>query len=219
MNENREKWIIHRLVVGELMVNCYLVGCKKTRDIVVIDPGGEAELILDQIDKNDLHVTAIVNTHGHGDHIGANAELMEATGTPLLIGDKDAKMLPDAWKNLSAPFGMSIVSPPATRTLKEGNTIEIGERSLDVIETPGHSLGSVTLVGDGFAMVGDLIFAGSIGRTDLTGGNMSQLLKMIREKIFPLGDDYILYPGHGPETTVREEKSSNPFLQPGFTVW
>lgn len=219
MNENIEKWIIHRLVVGELMVNCYLVGCKKTRDIIVIDPGGEAELILEQIDRNGLHVTAVVNTHGHGDHIGANAEMMEATGKPLLIGEKDAQMLPDAWKNLSAPFGLKIVSPPATRTLKEGDTIEIGERSLSVIETPGHSLGSVTLVGDGFAVVGDLIFAGSVGRTDLTGGNMSQLLKMIHDKILPLGDDCILYPGHGPETTVGEEKRSNPFLQPGFSIW
>lgn len=216
MSINNQLWILERLIVGELMVNCYIVGCQETREVFVVDPGGEGERILDIIKKLDLRIKAVINTHGHGDHINANADLVEATGAPLMIGEKDAEMLTDSWRNLSAPFGLSFTSPPADKTLKEGDTLNIGNRTLTVIETPGHSEGSITLVGDGFALVGDLLFAGSIGRTDLPGGDLDLLLRMVREKIFPLGDECEVYPGHGPTTTVQEERAHNPFLQEGF---
>ncbi len=141
-----EGWIVERLVVGELMVNCYLVGCGSTREAVVVDPGGEAERILDRIERENLRIRAVVNTHGHGDHIGANREIVEATGAPLWIGARDAPVLPDAMRNLSAPFGLPVTSPAADGLLREGDRIELGDRTLRVIETPGHSPGGITPV-------------------------------------------------------------------------
>lgn len=209
-------WVIERLEVGMLGVGCYIVGWKPTGDAIIIDPGDEADRILDRVDELGLKVIAVVNTHGHGDHIGGNSEIVRKTGVPILIGEKDAPMLTDKMKNLSEPVGMPVTSPPADRLLREGDVIKIGNGELKVLEAPGHSLGSVILVGDGIAFVGDVLFAGSIGRTDFPSGSLDMLLKMIREKIFPLGDDFIVCPGHGPETTVGNEKRSNFFLQPGF---
>ena len=210
------KWIVERLEVGMLMVGCYIVGWKATGDAIVIDPGDEADRILDRVKELGLKVVAVVNTHGHGDHIGGNSEIARKTGAPIWIGEKDAPMLIDKMKNLSEPVGMPVTSPPADRLLKEGDVVQVGDGELKVLEAPGHSLGSILLVGDGIVFVGDVLFAGSIGRTDFPNGSLETLLKMIREKIFPLGDDFIVCPGHGPETTVGEEKRGNFFLQPGF---
>ena len=204
------------MVVGELMVNAYIVAWQQSKEAIVVDPGGEAEMILERVRELDLNVISIVNTHGHGDHIGGNTELKEATGKPLIIGRHDAAMLTDPWKNMSAQFGMPVTSVPADRLLDEGDEVKIGDGGLKVFHTPGHSPGSIILVDDGFAIVGDLLFAGSIGRTDFPGGSLELLLRMVREKVFPLGDDCLVLPGHGPETTVGEEKRNNPFLKPGF---
>jgi len=219
MKTNNDQWLIERMVVGELMVNAYIVAWKETLDAIIIDPGGEAERILDRIKELNLNINSIINTHGHGDHIGGNAEMVETLRKPLMIGRYDAEMLTDSMKNMSAPFGMPATSPPADKLLNEGEVIEIGEGKLDIFHTPGHSPGSIILAGDGFAIVGDLLFAGSIGRTDFPGGSFEMLVKMIREKVFPLGDDCLVLPGHGPETTVAEEKRSNPFLQPGMMMY
>ncbi len=210
------EWLVDRMVVGELMVNAYIVAWQQSKEAIIVDPGGDAEMILERVRELDLNVISIVNTHGHGDHIGGNTELKEATGKPLIIGRHDAAMLTDPWKNMSAQFGMPVTSLPPDRLLDEGDKVKIGDGSLKVFHTPGHSPGSILLVDDGFAIVGDLLFAGSIGRTDFPGGSLELLLRMVREKVYPLGDDCLVLPGHGPETTVGEEKRSNPFLQPGF---
>ena len=219
MKTKNDQWLIERIVVGELMVNSYIVAWKETLDAVVIDPGGEAERILDRIQELNLNINAIINTHGHGDHIGGNGEMVEALGKPLMIGRYDAVMLTDSMKNMSAPFGMPATSPPADKLLDEGDVIEIGDGKLNIFHTPGHSPGSIVLAGDGFAFVGDLLFEGSIGRTDFPGGSFDTLVKMVREKVFPLGDACIVLPGHGPETTVGEERRSNPFLRPGMIMF
>ncbi len=213
-----DRWYIERMVVGELMVNAYIVAWLPTKEAIVIDPGGEAGRILDRIKTLELNIIFILNTHGHGDHIGGNREMIEATGKPLLIGRHDAEMLTDPWKNRSAQFGMSASSPPADRLLDEGDEVRVGDGVMKVLHTPGHSPGSIVLAGDGFAVVGDLLFAGSIGRYDFPGGSVETLLQMIREKVFPLGDDCIVLPGHGPESTVGNERLTNPFLQPDIEI-
>lgn len=207
-----KNWTIWRLVVGEFMVNCYIVIDKNSGEAVVIDPGGDEKEINLVLNRMGLKVVAIINTHGHGDHIGANRAVKTLTGAPILIGEKDAPMLTDPNLNLSRPFGLEVVSPPADRLLREGDRVVVGDGELRVLETPGHSPGSITLVGEGFALVGDLIFAGSIGRTDLPGGDERLLLTMINEKILTMDDRTILLSGHGPTTTVEVEKRSNPFL-------
>lgn len=212
--------LIEQFVTGDLMTNCYIAIWKATGDAVVIDPGAEADRIFEALKQNGARVTAIVNTHGHGDHIGANGDLKALTGAPIYIGAADAEMLTDPEKNLSRPFGFDIYSPPADRILKAGDTVGFGEGKLKVLETPGHSPGSISLVGQGFVFVGDLLFEGSIGRTDFLGGNYDELIRNIREKIFPLGDDCVVFSGHGNATTVGAEKRSNPFLAPGLRpVW
>ncbi len=213
-----DRWLIERMVVGELMVNAYIVAWKPTNDAIIIDPGSEAEIILERIRKLDLNVDAIINTHGHGDHIGGNREMKEALDKPIVIGRHDAELLTDPWKNMSAQFGMPTTSPPADKLLDEGDIVKVGDGELKVFHTPGHSPGSIVLTAEGFAVVGDVLFSGSIGRTDFPGGSLDMLLKMIREKLFPLGDDCLVLPGHGPQTTIGEEKRSNPFLQPGFRI-
>jgi len=208
-----DKWMIDRIVVGDLMVNCYIVIWKETHEAILVDPGDDAGRIAKRLVDLKVIPSTIVLTHGHGDHIGANQALHELSGYPIAIGQNDAPMLTDAWLNLSAPFGMDTTSPPANRILCEGDTISIGGGILEVLETPGHSAGSITLAGEGFAVVGDLIFKGSIGRTDFPGGSQELLLRMIEEKIYPLGDSCVLLPGHGEATTVGAEKIDNPFLQ------
>lgn len=212
----RSGWRVDRMVVGELMVNCYLVIWTASGDAIVVDPGDEADRIARQMrELSRGSIRLIVNTHGHGDHIGGNQTLAKLTGAPLAIGRSDAPMLSDSWLNLSTPFGLTVTSPPAQRLLGEGDEIRVGEGRLRVLDTPGHTIGGITLAGDGFALVGDLLFQGSIGRTDFAGGSFETLMKMIVEKIYPLGDHCVVLPGHGDPTTVGEERRTNPFLQMG----
>jgi glyoxylase-like metal-dependent hydrolase (beta-lactamase superfamily II) len=205
--------IIHELVVGPIAANCYILGCDKTRQGIVIDPGDEPHRILMDLAKLDLRLVAIVNTHGHFDHVGGNRKLKEVTGADILIHASDAPMLLHLSK-LAAAFGMRMEdSPPADRTIQEGDIIRFGDEALKVIETPGHSPGSVSLAGDGVAFVGDTLFAGSIGRTDFPGGSYEVLIASVEKKLFPLGDDVMVYPGHGPSTTIGTERRYNPFFQ------
>jgi len=205
--------IIKTLALGPIMANCFIVGCENTKSAVVIDPGDEVNKILLALADAKLTVKYIINTHGHFDHVGANKRLKDATGAPILIHKSDADML--AQVSLSAmAFGMSGEnSPPADRTIGEGDKITFGDITLTVLHTPGHSLGGVSLHSNGVVFVGDSLFAGSIGRTDFPGGDYDTLIRSIKTKLFPLGDDVVVYSGHGPATTIGREKRFNPFLQ------
>ena len=196
--------------------NSYVVCLPKRTDAIVIDPGLEPELILDFLREKQLTPAAILNTHGHGDHIGGNAALKEAfPQAPLIIGVHESHLLTDANANLSAPFGMPIISPPADKLVREGEIIEAAGIRLEVLEVPGHSPGHVVfLFRDKPSIVfgGDVLFRGSIGRYDFPNSDGPLLLRGIRSKLFTLPDDTVVYSGHGPETTIGEEKRTNPFV-------
>ncbi|MGE5483935.1 MAG: MBL fold metallo-hydrolase [Ignavibacteriales bacterium] len=204
--------IVEVLPVGPLQANCIIVGCEKTKKAAVIDPGGEGERILQTVRGLGLEVAAIINTHGHADHIGANNRVKRATQAPIMIGEKDAGMLTSSAKNLSLLGGVAITTDAADRLLRDGDTIEVGEVVLRVLETPGHTPGGISLAGEGVVFTGDTLFAGSVGRTDFPGGSFDDLITSIRDKLLPLGDDFEVYPGHGPSTTIGEERVANPFL-------
>jgi glyoxylase-like metal-dependent hydrolase (beta-lactamase superfamily II) len=199
--------------------NTYVVRRPGERAAVVIDPGLEPHLILDFLREENLQVSAILNTHGHADHIGGNRALKEAwPEAPLIIGASEQHLLTDAGANLSAPFGIPITSPPADRVVREGDVLEFGGVRLEVREVPGHSPGHVLFVWHGtpcLTFSGDVLFRGSIGRSDFPGGNGPLLLRSIEDKLLSLPEDTVVYPGHGPVTTVGHEKDSNPFLQGG----
>lgn len=205
--------IIRQLAVGPLQANCFIVGCDKTNEAVVIDPGGDADKILMTLAQNKLTLKAILNTHGHFDHVEGNKSVKDASDADIYIHAEDAPML-QMVSSLAASFGLTMEnSPPADKYLKEGDVITFGAQSLKVLHTPGHSPGGVSFVAPGVVFVGDTLFAGSIGRTDLPGGDYNALITAVREKIFTLGDECVVCPGHGPETTVGREKMYNPFFR------
>jgi glyoxylase-like metal-dependent hydrolase (beta-lactamase superfamily II) len=206
---------IHQLSVGPLQVNCFLVVCRETHDAMVIDPGEEGSRILQLADKEGLKITKVVNTHGHFDHIGANRQLIEATGAELMLHAADLPLLPQA-RNHAEAFGLTVdPSPEPDRLLDQGDTFEVGELTFKVFHVPGHSPGGICLLGDGHLFVGDVLFAGSIGRTDLQGGDFNALVKGVREHLFNLPDETIVHPGHGPDTTIGRERKTNPFVGDG----
>jgi glyoxylase-like metal-dependent hydrolase (beta-lactamase superfamily II) len=204
--------ILKTLVVGLLETNCYILGDEKTGDAVVIDPGGDFEDIRREIEASELKVKYIILTHGHFDHTGALAQLKESTGAEVLIHAEDAPTL--APTGQAQPFLMDSGSDPcaADRTLKEGDRIQFGDIALEVLHTPGHTPGGISLVTDKVIFTGDTLFCGSVGRTDLAGGSFQQLIDSIKTKLLAKGDDYLVYPGHGPATSIGEERKHNPFL-------
>ncbi len=204
--------ILIRLVVGPLQVNCFIIADEKTKDAVVIDPGDDAQEILKIIRDKGLKVRYIVNTHGHFDHVGANKAVKEATGAELLIHEGDAHVMASAPKH-SLAFGMNPVSsPPADRYVKHGDVITAGEVSLRVLHTPGHSPGGICLLEEGMVFTGDALFAGSIGRTDLPGGDLMTLIQSIKTNLMTLPDDTKVFSGHGPASSIGGERMENPFL-------
>jgi len=206
--------IIERLVVGPLQTNCYIVGDEVSREGIVIDPGGDADLILETVRRLKLNVKLVVNTHGHFDHIMANREVMEATGAPLAIHSDDANMLTNPLRSFALLVGKIHPSPPATVLLEEGSTVEVGSIKLQVLHTPGHSAGSISLwcANDKVVFSGDVLFNMGIGRTDFPGASQRVLLRSIQEKLLTLPDETVVYPGHGPQTTIGVERAHNPFL-------
>jgi glyoxylase-like metal-dependent hydrolase (beta-lactamase superfamily II) len=206
---------IHTVVSMPFDENTYVVWRDGAKEALVFDPGLEPELILDFLREQELTVAAILNTHGHADHIGGNTALKQAfPKAPLIIGVNDEIMLRDADANLSAPFGFRIVSPPADRTVSEGDVVEIAGFRLEVLDIPGHSPGHVVFVyRDKPILVfgGDVLFRDGIGRSDFPGGDGELLVRGIREKLFVLPPDTVVYPGHGPVTTTGHEKRHNPF--------
>jgi hydroxyacylglutathione hydrolase len=206
---------VNTLVVGDFQSNCYLVRAADRRAGIVIDPGADADRILTHLEDWDEGVAAILLTHAHLDHVGAVAELARATRAPIYLHPAD-RFLYDAAADQGRMFGIIVEQPPAPdNELSDDQVLEFGAIKLSVRYAPGHSPGGVVFVGPDVAFVGDCVFAGSIGRTDLAGGDMPTLLNSIRRQILTLPDSTVLYSGHGPATTVARESSSNPFLIEG----
>jgi hydroxyacylglutathione hydrolase len=207
---------IHTIVSLPFEENTFILWRDGNHQAIVIDPGLQPEWILDFLREKQLTVAAILNTHGHADHIGGNEALKEAFPTaPIVTGKNEAHLLTDAHANLSAPFGMPITSPPADKLLQEGDIIEYASIPLEVLDLPGHSPGHVVFVyRDQPIRIfgGDVLFQGSVGRMDFPGGSETLLLGGIRQKLFPFPPDTIVYPGHGPETTIGHERKTNPYV-------
>lgn len=204
--------ILESLETGPLQVNCYIVGCETTRKAAVIDPGGDAERILALLQQLNLELEMVINTHGHFDHVGGNKRLLTETGVDLLLHEADLALLGMAEQHAGL-YGLSTeLSPQPQRLLKGGEIIELGELRLKVLHTPGHTPGGICLFVEDQLIVGDTLFAGSIGRTDLPGGDHQQLLESIRTQLLPLPDATVAHPGHGPATSIGREKLYNPFL-------
>lgn len=200
--------------VGAMEANCYLIGCEETKEGAVVDPGAEGQRILKKAGGLGLKIRYIILTHGHVDHIGALAEVQQATGAEVLIHAGDADMLTNSHKNLSAYVGPMLTFKEADRLLQDGDTIKVGNITIDVIHTPGHTKGGICLkCGPDVIITGDTLFAGSVGRSDFPGGSHTQLIASIKNKLLKFPPDTRVCPGHGPESTIGEEKRYNPFLR------
>jgi len=207
---------VNMFTLGPLSTNCYLVCCDETRKAVIVDPGfnreSEAERMLREVKERSLQVEFIVNTHGHPDHTCGNGILKRAVGASILIHEDDAHMLGETGRELAVMFGFRVHSPPADKLLRDGDLIKFGNVELRVIHTPGHSRGSISLVGKNAVFTGDTLFAGSIGRYDFPDSSLGDIKRSVR-KLASLPDSLIVYPGHGPTSTIGKEKKINPFVR------
>ena len=209
---------VRRLAVGPIEANCYVVAARGSGSAVVVDPGAEPRRIGAVLEEWDVELDAILLTHGHMDHVGGVAGLVERTGAPVHLHPGDRDFYDRAAEQATA-FGLRVPQPPPPdRALTDGQTVTAGGVDFEVRHAPGHSPGGVVLVVDGGAFVGDCVFQGSVGRVDLPGGDAETLMASIRETILTLPDDARLWPGHGPETTVERERRANPFLN-GSIAW
>ncbi len=202
---------IHALMVGRLQTNCYIV--QSGVEVMIVDPGDEPERILRFIKDINVTPTRILATHTHFDHVLGVDEVRTATKAPFLIHSDDLQMLQSMQSRVRQLMGFGVPPPPKVDGyVKDGDFLKVGDETIHVIHTPGHSPGSISLSGDGYVLTGDALFNQSIGRTDLPGGDLNTLIHSIREKLFKLDDDTTVYPGHGPETTIGDEKLANPFV-------
>lgn len=204
--------IFKRFVVGPLEVNCYLIADEGTKEGCIVDPGDNGEELLNFIVSNDIILKYIINTHCHFDHVGANSFLKNKTGAKLAINRLELPLLERA--DIGAKlWGFNITpSPKPDIYLNDGDILKVGNIEILVLHTPGHSPGGICLKIDNFIITGDTLFAGGIGRTDLPGGNYNELIKSIKEKLFVYANDTKIYPGHGPASTIENEKLFNPFF-------
>lgn len=206
---------IQTIVSSPFDENSYVAWLEGSSEAVVVDPGFEPDLILDFCAERKLTLAAILNTHGHADHIAGNAEMKRAfPAAPLVIGVNDAPLLTDPALNVSRMFGYDLVSPPAEELLHDGDDRVFAGMRMDIREIPGHSPGHVVFIlpEHGVVFGGDVLFRESIGRTDFPGGSFATLAKGIRSKLYGLPPQTVVYPGHGPETTIGHERANNPFV-------
>lgn len=201
------------VIVGALETNCYLVYCTESLECAIVDPGAEAQKIFHLITKKSLNPVVLLNTHGHIDHIGANKDIKERFNIPLCIHALDKSMLENVQQLELSFFLGAKESPSPDKHLEDGDMVKLGKSSLQVIHTPGHSPGSVSFLGDGFILSGDTLFYGGVGRADLPGGSWDELERSIKNKILTLPDETIVLPGHGPITSVGQERNLNPFIK------
>jgi glyoxylase-like metal-dependent hydrolase (beta-lactamase superfamily II) len=207
--------MIHEIIpVGPLQCNCSVIGDETTREAMVIDPGDNVEDVLELIQKHNLQVKQIIITHAHIDHVGGAMKLRAATGAPILLNQNDYALLKmldlqAAWIGMKSPGKVEI-----DHNLSQSDTFQLGALSANVIHTPGHTEGSVCLYfpAESKLIAGDTLFAGGIGRTDLPGGSTDKIINSLHEKVLTLPDDTLVVPGHGPLTTIGDERESNPFL-------
>lgn len=204
--------IIEIIVVSSFQQNCRILYCEDTKEGILVDPGDESEKILYKINQLGIKIKYILGTHGHLDHIGAVKEIQTALQVPFCI-HKDDEFLLQCIQDQAEFFGWhSVEQPNIDKYLQDGDTLSFGKYTGMILHTPGHSQGSISFLVGKDILVGDLLFAGSIGRTDLPGGSFQSLLHSLQEKISALPDNTIVHPGHGPSTTVGYEKENNPFF-------
>ncbi|MBI1801486.1 MAG: MBL fold metallo-hydrolase [Chloroflexi bacterium] len=203
---------LEMVMTGPLQENCYVVMDEDTHEAIIVDPGADAPMIGARVAQMGAQPIAVVNTHCHFDHVGAVTAMRQQYNIPFYIHPQDRLMLERA--SVSAKnFGLTLDQPAVDRFLREGEPFKVGHSSLEVRFTPGHCPGHVALVGDSFALVGDVLFAGSIGRYDLPGASLPVLLNSIKTQLLTLPDETVVLPGHGPSTTIGRERRTNPFLQ------
>jgi len=210
--------ILDVVVSQAFMENAFISHLEGRDDCVVVDPGFDADKIIDHIEAKHLALAAILNTHGHADHIAGNVTLKQRwPDCPLVIGAAEAGKLIDPAENLSATFGIGLTSPAADHTVQDGDTYAAAGLEFEVLETPGHSIGHVVYLWKGespwIVFGGDMLFQGGIGRADFPDGDINQLFESIRSKLYSLPDDTVVWPGHGESTTIGEEKQYNPFVR------
>jgi hydroxyacylglutathione hydrolase len=205
--------ILITLPVGLIETNCYIVGCEETKQGVIIDPGGHPQRILAEVQRRGLAIQYVLDTHGHFDHTDANGAVVKATGAPLAIHPLDKPILQASGG--ASWFGMTAApGPPPDLELQDGDLLNVGKLCLQVLHTPGHTPGHVCFFepAQGVLFDGDVLFYRGIGRTDLPGGNWQQLFDSIRRVLFSLPNTTMVYPGHGPATTIGDERRLNPWL-------
>ena len=211
--------LLQNVVVGPLKENTYIVGDKESGECIVIDPGAEGKRILSEIHRLGLTLRLIVNTHGHVDHTGAVAVIKDESSVDYAINDGDVLFLERSLESSIVDMIVDFRMPPMPdRCLHNGDTLSVGTSKFTVLETPGHTPGSICIYGHGMVFTGDTLFAGTIGRYDLPGGNGNQLIKSIFDKLVTLPEETKVFPGHGKSSTIFKEKKENPYLNGSLRI-